>query len=105
LTRRPRACDGDSLRSPAQPWTWLPALLPGDLPALNDLAAAHGAEAMTAALERAVAFRRWRADDVRAILAAGPGVRAVTAAGADLDTGLPASRQHDLAAYAIGTLS
>jgi len=75
--------------------------LAGDLPILNDLAAAHGTSAMTAALERAVEFGRWRADDVRAILAAGPGLPAVTAAGSNLATGLPASRQHDLAAYAI----
>lgn len=79
--------------------------LAGDLPALNDLTAAHGAAAMIAALERAVAFQRWRADDVRAILAAGHGVPTVTAAGTDLDTGLPASRQHDLTAYAIAGLS
>jgi len=79
--------------------------LAGDLPILNDLTAAHGAEAMTAALERAMAFQRWRAEDVRAILAAGPGVQTVTAAGADLDTGLPSARQHELTAYAIAGLS
>jgi len=72
---------------------------------LNDLTAAHGTTAMVAALEHAVAFKRWRADDVRAILAAGPGVQTVTTAGADLDTGLPTARQHDLAAYAIAGLS
>jgi hypothetical protein len=79
--------------------------LAGDLPALNDLAAAHGTTAMTAALERAVAFGRWRADDVRAILHAGTGLPAITGAGTDLDTGLPTARQHDLAAYAIEALS
>lgn len=79
--------------------------LAGDLPALNDLTAAHGAEAMVAALERAVAFGRWRADDVRAILHAGTGLPAITGAGTDLDTGLPAARQHDLARYAIEALS
>lgn len=41
--------------------------LAGDLPILNDLTAAHGTEAMVAALERATAFGRWRADDVRSI--------------------------------------
>ena len=35
------------------------------------LRAAHGDAALAAALERAVEFRRWRADDVRSILAAG----------------------------------
>ena len=34
------------------------------------LQAAHGDAALVAALERAVEFRRWRADDVRSILAA-----------------------------------
>jgi len=33
------------------------------------LGAAHGPDALVAALERAVAFGRWRADDVRSILA------------------------------------
>lgn len=75
--------------------------LAGDLPALNDLTAAHGAEAMTVALERATAFGRWRADDVRSILHAGTGLPAITGAGTDLATGLPQARQHDLAAYAI----
>jgi transposase len=79
--------------------------LAGDLPALNDLTAAHGAEAMVATLERAVAFGRWRADDVRAILHAGTGLPAITGAGTDLDTGLPAARQHDLACYAIEALA
>ena len=35
--------------------------------------AAHGPEPLVAALERAVTFGRWRADDVRSILAAGTG--------------------------------
>ena len=58
-----------------------------------------------AALERATAFGRWRADDVRAILHAGTGLPQATAAGTDLDTGLPQARQHDLAAYAIEALA
>ena len=33
------------------------------------LGVAHGTEPLLAALERAVAFGRWRADDVRSILA------------------------------------
>lgn len=79
--------------------------LAGDLPVLNDLAAAHGTGAMVAALERAVAFGRWRADDVRSILQAGTGLPQTTAAGANLDTGLPQARQHDLTAYAIEALA
>ena len=50
-------------------------------------------------------LRRWRADDVRAILHAGVGLPQATAAGTDLDTGLPQARQHDLAAYAIEALA
>jgi hypothetical protein len=41
---------------------------------LNALTAAHGEAAVTAALERAVAFGRWKASDVRSILQAGLGV-------------------------------
>ena len=44
-----------------------------ELAELNTLRAAHGEEAFGAALGRAVAFSRWRAADVRSILAAGPG--------------------------------
>jgi hypothetical protein len=47
----------------------LPAEL-ADLLALHD---AHGPEVFLPALRRAVAFRRWRATDVRSILAAGLG--------------------------------
>ena len=73
--------------------------LAGDLPALNDLTAAHGSAVMVAALERARAFGRWRADDVRSILAAGLGLPSITATGRPLNTGLPQARQHDLADY------
>ena len=44
-----------------------------ELAELNTLRAAHGDDAFLAALDRAVAFSRWRAADVRSILAAGPG--------------------------------
>jgi hypothetical protein len=47
--------------------------LGADLEELAGLAAAHGSEALVATLERAVAFSRWRAPDVRSILAAGAG--------------------------------
>jgi hypothetical protein len=48
--------------------------LAAGLDELAALRAAHGDQALTAALERAVAFRRWRAADVRSILAAGAGI-------------------------------
>ena len=44
-----------------------------ELAELNTLRAAHGEQEFLAALSRAVAFGRWRAADVRSILAAGPG--------------------------------
>ena len=46
-----------------------------ELAELNTLRAAHGEQEFGAALNRAVAFGRWRAADVRSILAAGPGHR------------------------------
>src|SRR4051794_15475043 len=45
------------------------------------LGAAHGTEPLLAALERAVTFGRWRADDVRSILAAGGHAPRPTSAG------------------------
>ena len=48
--------------------------LAADLVELCDLEAAHGKEALVAALGRAVEFGRFRASDVRSILAAGSGV-------------------------------
>ena len=44
--------------------------LAAELAQILVLLAAHGEPALLAALERAVEFRRWRADDVRSILAA-----------------------------------
>jgi hypothetical protein len=46
-----------------------------ELDELNTLAAAHGERVFLHALARAVAFGRWRAADVRSILAAGAGTR------------------------------
>ena len=48
-----------------------PPKLGGELADILALGAAHGPEALIAALERAVAYRRWRAGDVRSILAIG----------------------------------
>src|SRR5215470_6266684 len=45
-----------------------------ELAELNTLRAAHGEGEFLAALDRAVAFSRWRAADVRSILAAGAGI-------------------------------
>jgi hypothetical protein len=79
--------------------------LPTELAAIVELARAHGREARTAALERALAHRRFRAADIRAILAAGQGVSRPRAAGSDLATALPAVPVRPLAAYALERVS
>ncbi len=65
------------------------------------LGAAHGTDALLVALERAVSFGRWRADDVRSILATkGHGPRP-TPAGQALVMTLPTVPTRSLDAYAI----
>jgi len=77
-----------------------------DLAELNTLRAAHGGQEFLAALDRAVAFCRWRPADVRSILAAGAGVpEPKVAAGDALVLDLPAVPVRPLADYAIGGLS
>jgi hypothetical protein len=76
-----------------------------DLAELNRLRAAHGDEQFLAALERAVAFSRWRPADVRSILAAGPGTADPRPPGGALIMDLPAVPVRPLADYAIGALS
>ena len=76
-----------------------------ELAELNALLAAHGEEAFLAALDRAVAFSRWRAADVRSILAAGAGAPQPAAAGDVLALDLPSVPVRPLADYAIGSLS
>jgi transposase len=80
--------------------------LASDLAELNTLRAAHGEEEFLAALDRAVAFCRWRPADVRSILAAGAGVPAPKVpAGDALNLDLPDVPVRSLADYAIGALS
>jgi transposase len=80
--------------------------LPAELAELNTLRAAHGDEVFLDALDRAVAFSRWRAADVRSILAAGPGVPDPAApAGDALVLQLPVVPVRPLADYAIGARS
>jgi len=77
--------------------------LGADLAELNTLRAAHGDEEFLAALDRAVAFCRWRPADVRSILAAGAGVPGPKVpAGQALILDLPAVPVRPLADYAIG---
>ena len=65
------------------------------------LAAAHGTGALVAALERAVAFGRWRADDVRSILATNGHAPRPTPAGQALVMTLPTVPTRSLDAYRI----
>lgn len=75
--------------------------LGSDLVEIGDLERAHGRDALLAALERAIAHRRFRAADIRSILAAGVGVPRSTRAGADLPAALPAVPVRSLADYAL----
>jgi transposase len=61
----------------------------------------HGRDALLAALTRAVEFGRWRAADIRSILAAGTGVPIPQPAGQALVLTLPNVPTRSLADYAI----
>jgi hypothetical protein len=76
--------------------------LKGDLDELAQMEAAHGAEILLAALERAVAFGRLRAHDVRSIIAAGTGVPRPAAPGEALIVELPLVPTRSLSDYAMG---
>jgi len=65
------------------------------------LRAAHGDQALIAALQRAVQFRRWRADDVRSILAAAGAAPTPRPAGEALVLTLPAVPVRPLSDYAL----
>ena len=76
--------------------------LGGDLDEFAAMEAAHGRDALIAAVERAVEFGRHRASDVRSILAAGTGVARPTQPGDALIVALPAVATRPLSDYAIG---
>jgi transposase len=75
--------------------------LGGELALIGDLERAHGRDALVAALERALAFGRFRAADVRSILAAGAGVPRHREPGERLAISLPLVPVRSLAAYAL----
>ncbi len=75
--------------------------LGSELEILLALGAAHGTDALVAALHRAVAFRRFRAADVRSILAAGVGTPQPREAGDALILDLPVAPTRSLDAYKI----
>jgi transposase len=77
--------------------------LGSELETLLALGAAHGTDALVAALHRAVAFRRFRAADVRSILAAGTGTPQPRPAGDALVLDLPVAPTRSLDAYTITT--
>jgi hypothetical protein len=78
--------------------------LEGELAQIADLEAAWGREAIIRALGRAVRFRRFKAVDIRTILAAGSGVPTPTPSGAQLSLDLPPVPERALSAYALGTM-
>jgi hypothetical protein len=95
-----------ALGPPAETWLTGSAAsgntrLAGDLVELAALAAAHGDDALIAALERATRFRRWRAEDVRSILAAGAGTPQPAPAGDALVMALPTVATRSLDDYAL----
>ena len=75
-----------------------------ELTELSALQAAHGPEALVAALERAITYGRWNADGVRSILAAAAGVQQPTSPGEALVLELPATSSRPLSAYRLKDL-
>ena len=78
--------------------------LPAHLAEIAALETAHGRDVLVAALERALTFRRFAAEDVRSVLAAGPDAPTTAAAGAPLDADLPTVTGRSLDAYALDRL-
>jgi transposase len=78
--------------------------LPAHIAVIAALRDAHGPNAVAAALRRAVEFRRFTADDVRAILAAGPAAPTPTPPGQHLSGQLPTVPTRALDAYRLDTL-
>ncbi len=76
-----------------------------DLDELCQLEAIHGREPVIAALERAIAFSRFRAADVVSILSAGHGAPRPTRSGEALIIELPSVPVRSLSDYAIGEKS
>lgn len=75
--------------------------LGSELEVLLGLGTAHGPDALAVALRRAVAFRRFRAADVRSILAAGAGTPQTRPAGDALILDLPVAPTRSLDAYTV----
>jgi hypothetical protein len=79
--------------------------LAAELDVLLALGAAHGTPALVDALTRAVAFRRFRAADVRSILAAGTGAPSPVPPGGALVVDLPVAPTRSLTAYSLDAIT
>lgn len=79
--------------------------LEAELAHIAGLERAWGRPTLLRALERAVRFRRFRAQDVRTILAAGAGTPTPTPPGTQLRLSLPPVPERPLAAYALAGLA
>lgn len=75
--------------------------LAGELAEIVSLEASWGREQLVAALERSTRFRRFKASDVRDILAAGLQAPNPAAAGKRLQLSLPEAPVRSLDAYAL----
>lgn len=75
--------------------------LPSEIATILDLSAAHGDDAVVVALGRAVEFSRWRAGDIRSILATHGQAPTPRPAGEPLVLTLPSVPTRSLAAYKI----
>ena len=78
--------------------------LGSELAEIVALETAWGREALIGALERAERFRRWKAANVRAILAAGGGLPTPASPGEPLVLDLPAVPARSLSSYALEAL-
>jgi transposase len=72
---------------------------------VTELIPAHGPDAVTKALERAVRFGRFHADDVASILAIGPAVPEVADPGTQVVVDLPSAEIRSFDAYRIRDLA
>jgi hypothetical protein len=79
--------------------------LPTELAAILTLRHSHGESALQAALERAVRFGRWRAADIRSILAAGAGTPQPRPPGEALVLQLPIVTTRSLSDYAMSEVA
>lgn len=79
----------------------VPALVSSEITEILTLGAAHGTDPLQVALERAVAFGRWRAADVRSILATNGQAPTPRRPGQALVLTLPTVPTRSLDAYRI----